>query len=219
MKPLRRVPKVKASDATAHGLIYRVRVERRAVQAYQRQCDNAALAGRRCNRHRPKGHLAGASVADAVLVSLGCEGAAGPAGGARGSAARTGIRPGDRDGLAAAAAVHDSLGCPVPRPCARPGVPERPCDWTVFWAAACAVLATRRFARIALLWFALGLLVGWSRAFLGIHFPLDVLGAMPVAVLAALSVRSLRRPMRPMYTWAVNLWARIERRPLAFLKE
>nr|WP_277988870.1 undecaprenyl-diphosphatase [Ramlibacter ginsenosidimutans] len=90
---------------------------------------------------------------------------------------------------------------------ADPGFPSD--HVTVFWSAACAALATRRFARMAALWFALGLLVGWSRVFLGVHFPLDVLGALPVAALAALCVRGLRRPMQPIYTGLVSLWARI----------
>jgi undecaprenyl-diphosphatase len=80
---------------------------------------------------------------------------------------------------------------------------------TVLWSAACAVLSTGRFKRMAPLWFALGLLVGWSRVFLGVHFPLDALGALPVAALAALSVRALRQPMQPIYTALVNVWARV----------
>lgn len=90
---------------------------------------------------------------------------------------------------------------------ADPGFPSD--HVTVFWSAACATLATRRFPRMAVPWFALGLLVGWSRVFLGVHFPLDVLGALPVAALAALCVRGLRRPMQPIYTGLVNLWSRI----------
>lgn len=80
---------------------------------------------------------------------------------------------------------------------------------TVFWSLACAALATRGFSRLAVLWFALGLLVGCSRVFLGVHFPLDVLGALPVAVLAALSVWALRQPMEPIYTALVSLWGRV----------
>lgn len=80
---------------------------------------------------------------------------------------------------------------------------------TVLWAAACAAVATRRSVRGGLLWFALGLVVGWSRVFLGVHFPLDVLGALPVAALAALDVRALRRPLQPIYAGLVQLWERI----------
>lgn len=89
---------------------------------------------------------------------------------------------------------------------ADPGFPSD--HVTVFWSAACGAFAARRFARIGLAWLGLGLLVGWSRVFLGVHFPLDVLGAFPVAALAALTVRALHRPMQPIYTALVNLWHR-----------
>jgi undecaprenyl-diphosphatase len=82
---------------------------------------------------------------------------------------------------------------------------------TFFWSVACAALASRRFARFGLVWFGLGLLVGWSRVFLGVHFPVDVFGALLVAVLATSCVHALRRPMQPVYTQVVNLWERLSR--------
>jgi undecaprenyl-diphosphatase len=82
---------------------------------------------------------------------------------------------------------------------------------TTFWSVACAALASRRFARFGLVWFGLGLLVGWSRVFLGVHFPMDVFAALPVAVVATACVHALRRPMQPVYTQVEKLWERLSR--------
>lgn len=82
---------------------------------------------------------------------------------------------------------------------------------TVLWTLACATLITRGFARTGIFWFVLGLLVGWARVFLGVHFPLDVLGALPVAVVATGLAWALRRPMQPVYAGALRLWDRIAR--------
>jgi undecaprenyl-diphosphatase len=82
---------------------------------------------------------------------------------------------------------------------------------TVSWSVACAALASRRFARFGLVCFGLGLLVGWSRVFLGVHFPMDVFGALPVAVVATACVHALRRPMQPVYTEVERHWARLSR--------
>ncbi|ODV06672.1 MAG: hypothetical protein ABT20_12865 [Rubrivivax sp. SCN 70-15] len=74
---------------------------------------------------------------------------------------------------------------------------------TVFWSLAVAALGTlgcRRWAPVLLV---LGLLVGWSRVYLGVHFPLDVLGAAPVALAGVLVERLLRRPLAPL--WAALL--------------
>jgi undecaprenyl-diphosphatase len=93
---------------------------------------------------------------------------------------------------------------------ADPGFPSD--HVTVLWSIACATLFTRSFARSGIVWFALGLLVGWSRVFLGVHFPLDVLGAAPVALAAATATRALREPLQPMYACAVRCWDRISSR-------
>lgn len=76
---------------------------------------------------------------------------------------------------------------------------------TVFWSLAVAALGTRRHLRWAPVLLVLGLLVGWSRVYLGVHFPLDVLGAAPVALVGALVERLLRRPLRPAWLALLRL--------------
>jgi undecaprenyl-diphosphatase len=88
-----------------------------------------------------------------------------------------------------------------------PGMPSD--HVTVFWSLACAALATRRFRACAFPLFAMGLLVGWSRVFLGVHFPFDVLGALPVAAAGVLTARALRAPLVPLYVACVRCWGSV----------
>ncbi len=60
---------------------------------------------------------------------------------------------------------------------------------TVLWSLALASFSTRRFALWGFPLLSAGLAVGWSRVFLGVHFPFDVLGAFPVALIGALLAR------------------------------
>ncbi|MGJ7498459.1 phosphatase PAP2 family protein [Variovorax sp. RT4R15] len=73
---------------------------------------------------------------------------------------------------------------------------------TLFWTAAIAAFATRRFAAFGFPLFTLGLAVGWDRIYLGVQFPLDVGAAFPVAafgVAVAWTVRAglAQRPVSP----------------------
>lgn len=88
-----------------------------------------------------------------------------------------------------------------------PGLPSD--HVTVFWSLACAALLSARFARWSVPLFALGLLVGWSRIFLGVHFPYDVAAALPVAAMGAALARSVRSPMERAYTGVLRLWGYI----------
>ena len=79
---------------------------------------------------------------------------------------------------------------------ADPGLPSD--HVTVFWSIGIAALMTRRLTAWGLPLLALGLIVGWSRVYLGVHFPLDVLAALAVAVAGAVAARALRRSTMPL---------------------
>lgn len=88
-----------------------------------------------------------------------------------------------------------------------PGLPSD--HVTVFWSLACAALATRRFAVWGFPLLAAGLAVGWSRVFLGVHFPYDILAALPVALLGALLARALRAATMPAVAGILAAYERL----------
>jgi undecaprenyl-diphosphatase len=81
---------------------------------------------------------------------------------------------------------------------------------TLIWAtgfALCMASVTRR-AGIALA--VLGVPVAWSRIYLGVHYPFDMLGAACVAALAALSAtHGADCVLRPMLQAALTLYRRV----------
>ena len=91
-------------------------------------------------------------------------------------------------------ALH--LGTQYLQHAADPGLPSD--HVTVFWSLGVAALMTRRLAVWGLPLLAVGLVVGWSRVYLGVHFPLDILAALPVAVAGAAAARALRHSTMPL---------------------
>lgn len=56
---------------------------------------------------------------------------------------------------------------------------------TFVWSIAVAAFFTRRLAVFGFPLLTLGLLVGWSRVYLGVHFPFDIAAALPVSIAGA----------------------------------
>lgn len=91
-----------------------------------------------------------------------------------------------------------------------PGLPSD--HVTVFWSLALSALTIRRLARWSLPLLALGLVVGWSRVYLGVHFPYDVLGAFPVALAGAAFAQAFRPLTSPVFGKVIDLNAWLTRR-------
>lgn len=91
-------------------------------------------------------------------------------------------------------ALH--VGTQYLEPSLRPGLPSD--HVTLFWSFALAALSTRKFALWGFPLLAVGLLVGWSRVYLGLHFPLDIAAALPVAWAGTMVAGALRRPLTPI---------------------
>jgi len=79
-----------------------------------------------------------------------------------------------------------------------PGLPSD--HLTVFWSLPVSALFTRRFAPWRFPLLAVGLPVGWSRVYLGVHFPDDILAALPVALAGAVAAHGLRHHAAPVFT-------------------
>ena len=78
---------------------------------------------------------------------------------------------------------------------------------TLLWSIAFSFLMHQRPRFAGMLLALLGLPVAWARIYLGVHFPLDMLGAALVAVSSAtLCFREERWFLDSAYRWAVGLY-------------
>jgi len=85
-----------------------------------------------------------------------------------------------------------------------PGLPSD--HVTVFWSLAFSALTSRRYAVWGLPLMAIGLVVGWARVYLGVHFPFDIIAALPVALAGAVIAHGLRRPLSPAAAKVLHLY-------------
>lgn len=77
-----------------------------------------------------------------------------------------------------------------------PGLPSD--HVTVFWSLGFAALLSRQHAVWGFPLLATGLAVGWCRVYLGVHFPYDILAALPVALGSVALAHAARRPLFPV---------------------
>lgn len=80
---------------------------------------------------------------------------------------------------------------------------------TVFWSLAVAALLTRRLAPWGFPLLTIGLAVGWSRVYLGAHFPFDILAALPVACAGALVAHAIRQRQAHVFERLLDYDARL----------
>jgi undecaprenyl-diphosphatase len=86
------------------------------------------------------------------------------------------------------------------------------------WALGLAALRTRRYGPYAFPLLTLGLLVGLSHVYLGVHFPYDILAALPVAAVGDMIVRLGRARLVAAHAWLIAQYERGECRLLDALR-
>lgn len=75
---------------------------------------------------------------------------------------------------------------------------------TFMWALACGLLVSGASRVIGFLFFLFGLWVAWARIYVGIHFPLDMVGALLVAIAAGFFAASIRSAADSWVTYALK---------------
>lgn len=68
---------------------------------------------------------------------------------------------------------------------------------TFLWSLGFGILFTRRLTLTALAIVVIGLLTAWARIYLGVHFPLDMLGSLLISLFAAMLALPIGRRLVP----------------------
>ena len=81
---------------------------------------------------------------------------------------------------------------------------------TLLWSVTFSFVMHLKHRAAGILCTLLGLPVAWARIYLGVHFPLDMLGAIAVALFSAwLCFREEQRFIEPVYTLTHTIYARL----------
>lgn len=87
---------------------------------------------------------------------------------------------------------------------------------TLWWSVAAGLLLQRGLRRVGVALALFGLPIAWSRIYLGVHFPLDMVGAIAVAALSAvLTLNEARWYLGPVYRLASRIHCLLFRRVIA----
>ncbi|WOD14379.1 undecaprenyl-diphosphatase [Paraburkholderia kirstenboschensis] len=80
---------------------------------------------------------------------------------------------------------------------------------TLWWSVAFSLAVQRGTGSLGVTLAMLGAPIAWARIYLGVHFPLDMLGAVAVAALSAwLGLRGAHRYLAPTYRLATGIHGR-----------
>ncbi len=86
---------------------------------------------------------------------------------------------------------------------------------TLIWAVAATLTLHRTWRAPGLALLGIGIAVAWARIYVGVHFPLDIAGALGVAWLGAVVIRKARIAVEPLFAASERLRERALRRAIA----
>ena len=85
-----------------------------------------------------------------------------------------------------------------------------PSDHSTLIFSMALLLTFFKETRIAgLIFLVLGLIGGFARVFSGLHFPFDILGSIPVALISAIIIYEIRNVFKPINDFIKGLYAKI----------